>query len=236
MENQSFTIPADWRAFGGSGGIPGWKRFLDLALILLALPFVAPLMFLIALGIKLVSRGPILYRQERVGYLGRQFTMVKFRSMKIDARTSAHQDYCQQLIRSDAPMTKMDLIGDERLIPLGSLLRSTGLDELPQIFNVLRGEMSLVGPRPGTPYEYESYSPWHKQRLSTLPGLTGLWQVSGKNKTNFTQMVNLDIYYARNQSVTLDLTIMAKTLPALAGQVKELLDNRRQKHEKNGSA
>jgi lipopolysaccharide/colanic/teichoic acid biosynthesis glycosyltransferase len=128
------------------------------------------------------------------------------------------------------------LIGDERLIPLGSLLRSTGLDELPQIFNVLRGEMSLVGPRPGTPYEYESYSPWHKQRLSTLPGLTGLWQVSGKNKTNFTQMVNLDIYYARNQSVTLDLTIMAKTLPALAGQVKELLDNRRQKHEKNGSA
>ena len=118
-------------------------------------------------------------------------------------------------------MTKMDYYGDPRLIPLGFFLRASGLDELPQLINVLQGEMSLVGPRPCLPYEYDVYLPWQKQRLDTLPGLTGLWQVSGKNKTTFTEMIRLDISYARNRSPWLDVTIMARTVFALVAQVRE---------------
>jgi lipopolysaccharide/colanic/teichoic acid biosynthesis glycosyltransferase len=118
-------------------------------------------------------------------------------------------------------MTKMDNFGDPRLIPLGFLLRASGLDELPQLINVLRGEMSLVGPRPCLPYEFDVYLPWQKQRLDTLPGLTGLWQVSGKNKTTFSEMVRLDISYARNSSFWLDVRIIAGTVSALVTQVRE---------------
>jgi exopolysaccharide production protein ExoY len=120
------------------------------------------------------------------------------------------------------PMTKMDVKGDPRIIPFGSILRSSGLDELPQLINVLKGEMSLVGPRPCTEYEFEQFQPWHKQRFRALPGLTGLWQVSGKNKTTFNEMINLDIYYANHATFWFDLKIMCKTIPVLFGQVKEM--------------
>ena len=147
--------------------------------------------------------------------------------MKVDADNGVHKNYLKDLIHSAAPMTKMDAKGDSRLIPLGALLRSTGLDELPQLINVLRGEMSLVGPRPCIPYECEDYLPWQMERFDTLPGLTGLWQVNGKNKTTFNEMMNYDITYARTKSLFLDLRIMAKTIPALISQVRDLQANRR---------
>ena len=132
------------------------------------------------------------------------------------------------MLRSETPMTKMDINGDPRLIPLGALLRSTGLDELPQLINVLRGDMSLVGPRPCIRYEAEDYLSWQKERFGTLPGLTGLWQVSGKNQTTFNEMIKLDITYVRNKSLWLDIKIILKTVPALISQVRETRSGRAQ--------
>src|SRR6266852_2315688 len=191
-----------------SGEVPGWKRFLDLSCILLSLPLWLPVMVLASLAIIVVSPGPILFRQERIGYRGLRFSCVKFRTMLVGADTSLHQSHLHGLMTSRAPMKKMDVTGDPRLIPLGALLRSTGLDELPQIINVLRGDMSLVGPRPCVPYEAEDYLSWQKERFKTLPGLTGLWQVSGKNQTTFNEMINLDIAYVRNKSLRLDIKII----------------------------
>jgi lipopolysaccharide/colanic/teichoic acid biosynthesis glycosyltransferase len=210
-----------------SSEVPSWKRGLDVACVLLALPALGLLFSLIALWIKLSSRGPIFFRQERVGLGGRTFVCLKFRSMKVGADTKLHKDYLKQLLHSEKPMTKMDVKGDPRLIPLGALLRSTGLDELPQIINVLRGDMSLVGPRPCIPYEAEEYLPWQRERFKTLPGLTGLWQVSGKNQTTFTEMINLDIAYVRNKSLWLDIKIVLNTVPALVSQVRETRASRR---------
>jgi lipopolysaccharide/colanic/teichoic acid biosynthesis glycosyltransferase len=119
-------------------------------------------------------------------------------------------------------MTKLDKTGDSRLIPFGLLLRTLGLDELPQLLNVLKGEMSLVGPRPCLPYEYEKYLPRHRQRCATLPGLTGLWQTSGKNRTSFEEMIDLDVHYARHKSLLMDIKIMAMTLPAIVGQANDV--------------
>jgi len=198
-----------------------WKRALDALLILLALPLLIPLSLLIALLIRGGSRGPVLFRQERVGYMGRRFRCFKFRTMSVDADTTTHRKHLHQLMNSNTPMTKMDLRGDPRIIPLGSLLRASGLDELPQLINVMRGEMSLVGPRPCLPYEYDRYLPWQKERFSALPGLTGLWQVSGKNKTTFMKMIQLDIQYAKNKTLWQDLRIMLMTVPALAIQLIE---------------
>ena len=207
--------------------VPIWKRGLDIACILLALPALGLLFSLIALWIKLSSRGPVLFRQERVGLGGRTFVCLKFRSMKVGADAQLHKDYLKQLQHTETPMTKMDVHGDPRLIPLGALLRSTGLDELPQIINVLRGDMSLVGPRPCIPYEAEDYLSWQKERFKTLPGLTGLWQVNGKNQTTFNEMINLDITYVRNKSLRLDIKIIFKTIPALISQVRETRASRR---------
>jgi lipopolysaccharide/colanic/teichoic acid biosynthesis glycosyltransferase len=203
--------------------IPFWKRLLDLVCVFAALPFVAPLMVIIAILIKIISRGPALFKQDRIGYLGSTFKCFKFRTMKTDSSVGLHQTYLKDLIQCERPMTKMDQLGDPRLFPLASFLRATGLDELPQILNVLRGEMSLVGPRPCLPYEYENYLPWQRRRFHTLPGITGLWQVSGKNKTTFNEMINLDISYIANRSLWKDLKIMLKTFPVLGRQFKELL-------------
>jgi len=210
-----------------SRAMPNWKRALDLACLLFAFPVLVPLVLIIVFWIKLLSQGPVLFRQERVGYRGSRFTCLKFRSMKADADNNVHKNYLKELIHSEQPMTKIDAKGDSRLIPLGALLRSTGLDELPQLLNVLRGEMSVVGPRPCIPYEYEHYLPWQKERLDTLPGLTGLWQVSGKNKTTFNEMIKLDIAYVKNKSLWLDIRIILKTIPALILQVCETRASRR---------
>jgi lipopolysaccharide/colanic/teichoic acid biosynthesis glycosyltransferase len=204
-----------------------WKRTLDVLLILLALPFLIPLALLAALLIRSGSRGPVLFKQERVGHQGRRFMCFKFRTMFVDAGTATHQGHLHQLMNSNAPMMKMDSKGDPRIIPFGVLLRASGLDELPQLINVLRGEMSLVGPRPCLPYEYDQYLPWQKGRFETVPGLTGLWQVSGKNKTTFVEMIQLDIRYAKNKTLWWDLKIILMTIPALVIQMLETRQARR---------
>ncbi|MGI8605408.1 MAG: sugar transferase [Verrucomicrobiales bacterium] len=203
-------------------GLPVWKRTLDLACLVLGIPFWGLLMVLVAAWIKLTSPGPLIYRQERIGLRGKRFVLFKFRSMKANIGTRSHEGYFEALMHSDRPMVKLDASGDPRVIRWGRLLRASGLDELPQLFNVLRGEMTLVGPRPCTPHEFERYQPSQYERFNAVPGLTGYWQVNGKNKTTFSQMIAMDIYYARNKEVWLDLLIMAKTLPTLAGQVLEI--------------
>jgi len=208
-------------ALGDAPHVPVWKRALDIACIMVAIPLLLLPALLIALLIKLVSTGPVLFKQERIGYGGQSFMCLKFRTMAVGADSQAHRKHSSGLIGSNAPMVKMDERGDERLIPFGLLLRTSGLDELPQIINVLRREMSLVGPRPCVRYEYEHYLPWQKERFNTLPGLTGLWQVSGKNKTTFDEMIHLDIRYARSKSLLSDLGIMARTIPALIVQMHE---------------
>ena len=201
--------------------LPRWKRILDVTCILLTLPCWLPLMILIMGAVRLSSPGPLFYRQERIGYRGRRFMMFKFRTMHIGAETKTHEEYYAYLMRADCPMAKLDAQGDSRLIACGRFLRASGLDELPQIFNVFRGEMSLVGPRPCLPNEFQRYKRWQRERVNALPGLTGYWQVNGKNETTFSEMVAMDLFYSRNMSVWLDLAIMFKTVPALIGQALE---------------
>jgi len=207
-------------------GLPRWKRVLDVTIVLVAMPVVLPLSVFIGLIIRLVSAGPILFKQERVGYRGRPFMCLKFRTMHCGAETSTHQGHLRELMDSNVPMTKMDAAGDSRIIPLGRWLRSSGLDELPQLVNVLKGEMSLVGPRPCLAYEAAKYLPWQRERFNGIPGLTGLWQVSGKNRTTFTRMIQLDIEYTRTKTLALDLKIILRTVPALLVQMR---DNRLRK-------
>ncbi len=206
---------------GFADQLPTWKRVLDITCCILALPVLLPLVTFIAVITKICSPGPVLFKQVRIGLHGRQFLCYKFRTMKMNAETTTHQAYLKDLIGSNAPMVKMDAKKDTRLIPGGWLLRATGLDELPQLINVIRGEMSLVGPRPCIPYEYENYTIVQRRRFASVPGLTGLWQVSGKNKTTFSQMIFLDISYAQKKSLWLDLKIMVMTGPALLQQVIE---------------
>jgi lipopolysaccharide/colanic/teichoic acid biosynthesis glycosyltransferase len=141
--------------------------------------------------------------------------------MKVNVGTQIHEQHVAQLIQTNCPMKKLDVAGDPRLILCGRLLRALGLDELPQILNVVRGDMSLVGPRPCTPHEFAHYQPWQRDRVNAPPGLTGFWQVSGKNKTTFNEMIEMDLFYARNMSPTWDLKIVFKTIPAIATQVFE---------------
>ena len=204
-----------------AAALPKWKRFIDLAMVTLLFPVWLPVMTLVALWVAVTSPGPIFYRQPRIGFKGRRFMLIKFRTMKVNAETHIHEAYLEHLIVSDRPMIKLDATGDPRLILGGKFLRATGLDELPQIFNVLKGEMSLVGPRPCTVGEFERYAPEQRARVNALPGLTGLWQVNGKNRTTFRQMIEMDIFYSRNISLSLDLKIILRTLPAIVGQFSD---------------
>jgi len=141
--------------------------------------------------------------------------------MKVNVETRVHESYFERLMKADTPMTKLDANGDPRLIGCGRFLRAAGLDELPQLFNVLRGAMSLVGPRPCTVHEFERYLPWQRERVNAPPGLTGYWQVNGKNKTTFSEMISMDIYYSKHMSLGLDLAILGKTFPAVLSEVLE---------------
>jgi lipopolysaccharide/colanic/teichoic acid biosynthesis glycosyltransferase len=178
---------------------------------------------LVAIFIKIVSPGPIFFKQERIGYEGKPFTFIKFRTMKHNAATGKHQQHLKNLILSDCDdndcgaMVKLE--NDPQIIPFGKILRKTCIDEIPQLINVLRGEMSLVGPRPSIPYEVEHYLRWHDGRFDAVPGMTGLWQVSGKNRLTFKEMVRLDIRYTRQMSFWMDMKIICKTPFAIAGQV-----------------
>ncbi len=205
-----------------------FKRILDVTVCLLAMPVLAVITLLIAIVMRIVSPGPVFFTQERVGHLGKRFKIYKFRTMTVAADTTVHQQYLSQLIGSNAPMVKLDSRGDSRLIPGCWLLRATGLDELPQLINVLRGEMSLVGPRPCLPGEYAQYTLDQRKRFLAMPGLTGLWQVSGKNRTTFDEMIRLDIKYAESKSFWLDLYIICVTIPALLQQVSDTRNGRKQ--------
>ncbi len=198
--------------------IPPWKRMVDVALASAALVMLGPVILVAALLIKLVSPGPAFFRQTRIGRAGRPFELLKLRSMTVGSDASVHRRHLAGLIHSGRPMGKLE--SDSRVFGLGGLLRRGCIDELPQLVNVLRGEMSLVGPRPCLPYEAAEYARWHARRFDVAPGMTGLWQVSGKNALAFAEMVRLDIAYARTLSPWLDVKILLKTpLVVLAGVV-----------------
>jgi exopolysaccharide biosynthesis polyprenyl glycosylphosphotransferase len=198
------------------------KRFLDvlfsLAVLVLGFPFYA----LIAAFIKLTSEGPVLFVQDRVGKDGRPFKFYKFRTMLVDNNDVQHRSFAEDFIKGR--LMREDETGDRRVFKLqndprvtsiGRFLRKSSLDELPQFINVLRGEMALVGPRPPLAYELAHYKEWHRGRLAVKPGLTGLWQVSGRSKVPFDEMVMLDLYYIENWSLTLDLKIVLRTVPVM---------------------
>jgi exopolysaccharide biosynthesis polyprenyl glycosylphosphotransferase len=198
------------------------KRSSDLIIATLALTILAPIWLLIAVLIKLDSRGPVFYKQERVGMDGRIFLFYKFRSMRAGADESPHREFQEKFIKGlpdsnlgDESRPAYKLRTDDRVTRLGKILRKTSLDELPQLFNVLRGDMSVVGPRPPIPYEVESYELWHRKRLDMKPGITGLWQVSGRNRLPFDEMVRMDLYYIENWSLLLDFKIILQTLPVM---------------------
>lgn len=214
------------------------KRCVDITLAALMLIVVSPLLLLIAIMIKWDSPGPVLFVQERVGarrrprdgrvvWEIRNFTMYKFRSMVQNADQSIHQEYIKAFVEGSAAANGADhppfkLIDDPRVTKVGAWLRKTSLDELPQLLNVLKGEMSLVGPRPVPTYEVAQYQPAHYERLAALPGITGLWQVSGRCQVSFEEMVAMDISYVRNQSLYLDLKLLLRTIPVvLSGQGAE---------------
>lgn len=208
-------------------GIPLWKRAIDLTCCVLVLPLLVLCALVMTVVTKLLSPGPVIFRQERIGYLGRRFKIYKFRSMHVNVDVTNHEKHFKNLVGTNAPMVKLDTHGDAWLIPGGWILRASGLDELPQIINVLRGDMSLIGPRPCLPSEADLYLPWQRERFNTLPGLTGLWQVSGKNRTTFEEMVRLDIRYAQTRSFGLDVKILFLTFPALLQQIYDTRIGRR---------
>lgn len=196
------------------------KRAMDIFGSALLVILCAPLLLIIALAVKMSSRGPVLFRQDRVGQYGRRFTFLKFRSMRADNDPSVHKEYVTKLIAGEAERMPSRAAGegvyklaqDTRITRIGSFLRKTSLDELPQLLNVLRGDMSLVGPRPPIPYELAAYQTWHRRRLLEVkPGITGLWQVTGRSRVKFDDMVRLDLRYAMSWSPWLDVKILART-------------------------
>jgi lipopolysaccharide/colanic/teichoic acid biosynthesis glycosyltransferase len=202
------------------------KRMIDIVGSLSLLTILSPVLLIIAASVKLTSRGPILFRQKRIGEHGTPFTFLKFRSMYVNNDASEHQEYVRQLIAGQAEKKSstgsgtgvFKLTNDPRITAVGKILRRSSLDELPQLLNVLRGEMSLVGPRPPVPYEVEEYATWHRRRLlEAKPGITGLWQVHGRSRVEFDEMVRLDLRYARDCSPLLDLKILLQTPRAVMG-------------------
>jgi len=198
------------------------RRCLDLLLASGLILLLLPVMIGVAVAVRLDSRGPAMFRQRRVGYREREFTVYKFRSMRLDADEERHRQYVSALIGGGSEETGGEdlykLAVDDRITPVGRRIRNWSIDELPQLFNVVLGDMSLVGPRPAIPYEVESYPAWYMKRFAVKPGLTGLWQVSGRNQRTYEEMVSLDIDYAENRSFLGDLGILARTPRAVLGR------------------
>jgi exopolysaccharide biosynthesis polyprenyl glycosylphosphotransferase len=200
------------------------KRTFDVAVGSLMLALLAPVLLLAALAVRLCDGPPVLFRQQRVGLRGNSFEMLKFRTMRVAAADASHREYVKRWIRDGAAASAesaggstqvFKLTRDDRITGIGRILRRFSIDELPQLINVIRGEMSLIGPRPALPYEVESYKPWHLRRLDGAPGITGLWQVSGRNQLSFDEMVRLDVEYLQEWSLGRDLRILARTVPAM---------------------
>lgn len=201
------------------------KRSIDVIAATMVLVFGFPFFLAIALLIRITSRGPVFFIQRRVGEDGREFALFKFRTMRPDTDDALHREFTRNFIEGRLPETPLDgrngaaykMVDDPRVTAVGRFLRKTSLDELPQFINILKGEMTIVGPRPPLPYEYERYDEWHKLRLKVRPGLTGLWQVSGRSRVPFHEMVMMDIYYIERWSLLLDLKIMIRTVPVMLG-------------------
>lgn len=201
--------------------IPLWKRVLDMGGASILMILTSPVLLLLFAYIKLISPGPVIFTQTRIGYKGVPFDFYKFRTMKVDNNQQFHGTHAQSFIKSgDVPMEKLDN-RDPRIIFGGRVIRKSCLDELPQLWNVLKGNMSLVGPRPCIPYEAKEYLRWHTHRFDMLPGMSGLWQISGKNKLTFKQMVRLDIAYCNNVSLLGDIGIILRTPFAILKMVAE---------------
>jgi lipopolysaccharide/colanic/teichoic acid biosynthesis glycosyltransferase len=197
-------------------------RALDVCLATLLLILLAPPLALIAIAIRLQSPGPVIFRQRRVGLDGEEFVLNKFRTMHDGVEHDVHREYVMQLIAGDMPsglgpdgQPCFKLAKDVRVTQVGRVLRRTSLDELPQLWNVLRGEMSLVGPRPPIPYEVDKYPPHWFERFAVRPGLTGLWQVNGRSTVTLEEMIRLDAEYVRRRSLRLNLAILARTVPVV---------------------
>ena len=218
-EDRIFSVGATKRSIG-SRLDSGLKRMIDIVGSLTALLILSPAFLVIGLLVKCTSKGPILFCKKRLGQYGREFSFYKFRTMYANNDPDIHRQYVSKLIAGAAGTEQNNglykLTNDPRITPLGRFLRRTSLDELPQFFNVLFNDMSLVGPRPPLSYEYEHYSAWHKRRVLELkPGLTGLWQVEGRSRTTFDEMVRMDIRYAKTRNLWLDLKIMIRTPAAM---------------------
>ncbi len=196
--------------------IPLWKRTIDLiGASLLIILFLPVCVITIAL-IEIISPGPIFFKQVRTGYLGKPFFIWKFRTMYLNVDSSLHANKICEEFENDLVLSKVK--NDPRIYPFGNFLRNSCIDEIPQLINVLKGEMSLVGPRPELPYAIEKFKLWHCNRLNVLPGLTGLWQINGKNSTTFTEMIRYDIEYVRRLSFKLEVKILLLTIPAIIRQ------------------
>jgi lipopolysaccharide/colanic/teichoic acid biosynthesis glycosyltransferase len=224
--SSSALYPESLTATGPTKGTLWIKRSMDIAGSLCALTVAAPVLAAIAIGIKLTSKGPVIFKQQRVGQYGRRFTFLKFRSMYTQNDPKVHQEFVTRLIRGEnggeasreQQKVVFKMTNDPRVTPFGRFLRRTSLDELPQFLNVLLGDMSLVGPRPPIPYEFSSYDIWHKRRLLAVkPGITGLWQVTARSRVGFADMVRLDLKYAQSHSLWLDLKILLHTPLAVLG-------------------
>lgn len=203
-----------------TGGVDIACRVMDIVIAGLLLIILSPVMLLIALAIRIDSGGPVLFRQRRLGLSLEPFMVLKFRTMKQDASHDVHREFIQNLIAGDEPAQvegkpRFKLAADDRVTRVGCILRRTSLDELPQLWNALRGEMSLVGPRPPIPYEVEHYPAHWFKRFAVKPGLTGLWQVSGRCELTMEQMISLDIEYIERRSVWLNAWILLRTIPAV---------------------
>jgi len=195
------------------------KRIFDIIIALVNVIFFSPILIVLGILIKLDSPGPVFYKQKRIGEYGRPFLIIKFRSMWVDADERTHEEYVTRLIRENLSQEQISrnegkslkMEKDPRITRIGKFLRKTSLDELPQLFNVLRGDMSIVGPRPPLPYEINVYQDWHMRRLEAPPGITGLWQVKARNQVSFDEMVRLDLEYINNYSFWLDIKLMLQT-------------------------
>jgi lipopolysaccharide/colanic/teichoic acid biosynthesis glycosyltransferase len=216
----NLTLYPELSGPAGASVLSTLKRMMDIVVAIAALVVLAPLFLAIAVAIKATSKGPVLFRQERIGQYGKPFIFLKFRTMYADNDATVHEQYVKQLIAGTAQQNPSKgngqsvykLTNDARITRTGAFLRNISLDEIPQLLNVLKGEMSLVGPRPPIPYEVENYALWHRHRfLIARPGLTGLWQVSGRNRVKFDDMVRLDMRYAKTWSLWLDLKILLRT-------------------------
>jgi len=191
------------------------KRLTDLALTILSLVILSPFFFLTSILIKITSKGPIFYKSKVVGKAEKEFAWYKFRTMKINQNPTTHNEFMYEMIKKKKNEGPLKIKDDKRITKIGKYLRKFSLDELPQLVNVLKGQMSLVGPRPCSPYEYSLLEDWHKKRFSVAPGITGLWQAFGRSSVNYDDMVIMDLYYIENISIWLDLKILLKTIPVV---------------------